>query len=219
MNQTELEHFVRRHPRLYHFAEPGAWAGIQRNGLLSTSALLDRYGIRGAERSRLESSRRPETTTLRAPGLPDVRIRDQHAIVEVNLERALTGGITPQQWYEFLNRKVFFWANEDRLWRMSKWYAEGEVLVIGTEELIRAYRNGVRLSHINSGATRSPRHYRGYDTFCRIEDYPYAAREKQVAEVCVDDRVPNVTDYVQCVRKVRRETWDKTIYSRDSASD
>ena len=219
MNQSEFDHFLGRHPRLYHFAGPGSWAGIRRNGLLSTSALLDLYGVRGDERFRLESNRRDGTSTLSAPGLPDVRIRDQHAINKTNLERSLTGGLTSQQWHELLNRKVFFWANQGRLWRMSRWYEGGEVLVIDSDRLITAYRERVRLSHINSGATRFPHHYRGYNTFCRIEDYPYAQRGKKVAEVCVENGVPDIADYVKCVRKVRGDTWGATIYSREGASD
>src|SRR5262249_40369294 len=39
-----------RFPYLWHMAEPGSWPAIRDHGLLSTSALLDRYGIMGEAR-------------------------------------------------------------------------------------------------------------------------------------------------------------------------
>ena len=46
------EEFVRRYPRLYHMAQVGSWPSIERNGLLSTSALLDLFQIKGEARKR-----------------------------------------------------------------------------------------------------------------------------------------------------------------------
>ena len=218
MDESELDHFVRNNPRLYHFAEPGAWEGIRRNGLLSTSALLDMYEVGGDERVRLESARRPSTTRLTRPNLPDAFVRDQHAMNEKTLERALTNGITARQWYEFLNRKVFFWVELSRLYGMAKAYDGGEVVVFDTRRLIDECRDNVRLCHINSGATRSPRHHRSYDTFCRIEDYPYVWRGRKVAEVCVEAGVPDVLRLVQCVRRLSGAAWGATIYSSERGS-
>ena len=217
MNQSELEHFLGNHPTLYHFAEPGAWEAIRLNGLLSTSALLDLYGVSGNSRFRLESMKRSQTERLTKAGLPDAFIRDQHAINETNLRQALTPGITPRQWYEFLNGKVFFWAAPGRLYGMAKAYDRGarEVIAFDTALLVAAYRDHIRLSHMNSGATRSPYHYRGYGTFCRIEDYPYSKRRKKVAEVCIEVGVPDVVPFVQFVRQLKGSTWGSTIYSPD----
>jgi hypothetical protein len=41
-------------------AEVGTWLSIRERGLLSTSALLDLYGIEGEERRRIESCNRPD---------------------------------------------------------------------------------------------------------------------------------------------------------------
>ena len=206
-------------PSLYHFAEPGAWEAIRLNGLLSTSALLDLYSISGDSRFRLESMKRSKTERLTKAGLPDAFIRDQHAINDTNLRQALTDGITPQQWYEFLNRKVFFWAEPERLCGMAKAYthSDHEVIVLDTRRFVAAYRERIRLSHMNSGATRLPSHRRGYATFCRIEDYPYAKRRKKVAEVCVDIEIPDVVRFVRYVRRLKGSAWGATIYSADSA--
>src|SRR2546421_300493 len=45
-------------------AEAGAWPGIQCNGLRSTTALLDAFEYCGAERSAIESRRRPQSVTI-----------------------------------------------------------------------------------------------------------------------------------------------------------
>ena len=217
MNRSELEHFLGNHPSLYHFAEPGAWEAIRLNGLLSTSALLDLYSVSGHSRFRLESMKRPTTERLTKAGLPDALIRDQHAINETNLRQALTDGITPQQWYEFLNRKVFLWAEPQRLYNMANAYTHSvsDVILLDTRRFVAAYRDCIRLSHMNSGATRFPNHRRGYATFCRIEDYPYSERRKKVAEVCIDVGVPDVVRFVQIVRRLKGSTWGSTIYSGD----
>ncbi len=55
-----VEEFCAAYPRLYHMAEAAAWPSIQRHGLLSTSALLDLYGVAGAERARIERSAGPD---------------------------------------------------------------------------------------------------------------------------------------------------------------
>ncbi|HEV2742180.1 MAG TPA: hypothetical protein VGV91_03395 [Rubrobacter sp.] len=47
-----------RHPVLYHMAEDGSRESIQRLGLLSTSALLDRFEVGGALRFRIGSAAR-----------------------------------------------------------------------------------------------------------------------------------------------------------------
>src|SRR5689334_1706087 len=56
-----------QYPRLFHLAEDGAWANIQRHGLLSTTALLDLFEISGARRNELERHHRPDRVTLQHP--------------------------------------------------------------------------------------------------------------------------------------------------------
>jgi hypothetical protein len=46
------EELVSIYPRLWHMAEDGSWPSIADNGLLSTSALLDLYGVSGKSRAR-----------------------------------------------------------------------------------------------------------------------------------------------------------------------
>ena len=72
-------------------AERGAWPSIRANGLRSTSALLDLFGVEGEERRAVEAVRRPEGVTLTAAGLDPVVVRDQKPMTDEGLRRCLTG--------------------------------------------------------------------------------------------------------------------------------
>ena len=54
------EDLIKYYSRLYHMAEKGTWPSIKKRGLLSTSACCDLYGIKGKEREKIESLRRPD---------------------------------------------------------------------------------------------------------------------------------------------------------------
>ncbi len=213
MNQLEIAELLEDCPRLFHMAERGAWDGIKRHGLLSTSSLLDLYEIKGSERFALESGRRNTTAEINAPGLGSAKIRDQLPMDDKGLRRCLPDTISPQQWYEFLNRKVFFWLTKNRLDRLSnaKAYrdAEHEVLVLNSRRIVESYCEKIWLCPINSGCTKPMPAPRDYSTFARIVDYPYQCwrkrrkRGERVVELCIDGGVPNVTDFVECVYVVR----------------
>ena len=213
MNQSELNELLDDCPRLFHMAERGAWDRIREHGLLSTSALLDLYGIKGKERFILESERRATTAEINTPGLGPAKIRDQLPMDDKGLRRCLPDTISPQQWYEFLNRKVFFWMTKNRLDRLSnaKTYrnAEHEVLILNSRRIVESYREKIWLCPINSGCTKPYPWNRDYSTFARIADYPYQCwrkrrkRGERVVELCIDDGVPNVTGFVERVYVVR----------------
>jgi hypothetical protein len=109
VNETDL---IATFPRLYHAADRGAWPSIQRHGLLSTSALLDLYGIRGDGRLAFESQRRRTSMAVLKPGFPDVVLRDQSPMSDELLRRCLDDGMSPRQWFESLDGKVFFWTTK-----------------------------------------------------------------------------------------------------------
>ena len=215
MTERELDQFISGHPCLYHLAEPSGWVGVQRNGLLSTSALLDLYEIRGKKRRALESARRPATTKLTRCGLPDAFVRDQRPMSDSTLRDCLPSDISPRQWYEFLNRKVFFWLSQDRLVRMSRAYTDTarEVIVLDTRALVDAYRDHISLSHMNSGCSIPWKHKRSFETFCRIADYPIGQRGRTAAELCVEDAVPDAVRFVQSVIEIHGGSWGKTLFS------
>lgn len=107
-------------------AEAGSWPAIQRHGLLSTSALLDLLEVDGDRRERIESARRPESVTITHPVYGAAFIRDQIPLREGRLEQCLVG-LMPSEWYRELNRRVFFWLDEERVGRLLRGRAYGTV--------------------------------------------------------------------------------------------
>lgn len=192
----ETELLARRYPVLYHMAEDGSWESICRIGLLSTTALLDRFEVQGERRRQIESSRRPEIVEIKHLEFGRALVRDNKPMQEKTLEKCLVG-MTTQEWYETLNRKTFFWVDKKRLTRLlgAKAYRDRPhlVLEVDTTELLRRYADKVLLSPINSGATfplgATPR---GHDTFKRILEHPEG---RPVVELTVDYAVPDVVDF------------------------
>jgi hypothetical protein len=72
-------------PFVYHLADAENLPSIERHGLFSTSALLDRIGIRGSKRAGIERAQRLSRTVL-ADG---VVIRDQKPMPPEALQKCL----------------------------------------------------------------------------------------------------------------------------------
>ena len=201
---------ISRYPRLYHMAELGGYPSIVENGLLSTVATLDRFGVRGAERFQLESAHRPEKMTLESKAHGKVVLRDQKPMPAKRLAGMLENGLTPRQWYETINSKVFFWVQSKRLEGLlnARSYRadEHDVLTINTASFVKAHEHSIWLCHMNSGNTFPFPVSRGMDTFKRIGDYPVNSKGspiKEVVELVVDYRVPDIADHIIEVRRMK----------------
>lgn len=186
-------------------AEAGSWPSIRRYGLLSTSALLSLFEVKGAERARIESTHRPQSIAITHPKHGNAVVRDQIPMRDADLQRCLCNGMTPREWYELLNSKVFFWLTEGRLETLlgARAYRDKEhtVLVLDTRMVLRDYAGRILLSPMNSGATRPMAHPRGRETFLSLSEYPYKARRKgsranAVVELAVEEGVYEVERYV-----------------------
>ena len=211
----EVERLVGRYPVLYHMAEDGSWESIRRLGLLSTSALLDRFEVEGERRFWIESARRPEIVSIEHPEHGRALIRDNKPMQEKTLQRCLTG-MTPREWYETLNGKVFFWVDWKRLLKLLNARAYRDrphlVLELDTEELFRRHAGSVTLSAINSGATFTMNPApRGPDTFRCIENHP---EDKTVVEVTVDHAVPDAADLVLSASRWHGAETLEEVWSR-----
>lgn len=193
-------------------AENCSWNSIQRLGLLSTSALLDRFEVAGERRFEIESTRRPEIARLHHPEHGTALVRDNKPMLDSVLRRCLTG-MTPQQWYEILNRRVFFWVDQKRLHKLlgARAYRDRPhlVLEVDTAELLRRHAERVTLSPINSGATFTMNPApRGPETFRRIADHPSG---KPIVELAVDYAVPDIAELTLSVSRWHgTERLDKT---------
>ncbi len=183
------ERFCAVYPRLYHMAEAAAWPSIQRHGLLSTSALLDLYGIAGVERERIERQRRAAAIAVAHPEWGEVFINDQHPMTDASLRPALID-MTPSEWYEHLNARVFFWVSEKRLERLLKAYRQRDKIVLVLESSVVLARHAAQtyLSPINSGFSLRFPQRRGRATFQGLEDYPFEewARKRGVADAVAE---------------------------------
>lgn len=192
---------INQYPKLYHMAEAHTWPSISQHGLLSTTALLDLFEIDGPARRAIESTRRATLIQIKHPLYGAAVIRDQIPLRENSLTDCLTG-MTAQEWYETLNRKVFFWLTRDRLLKLlsAKAYREREhcVIIVDTGRLVHQHLRRVTLSPINSGSTLYKPQARGHTTFLSVKEYPFEERRKSrsvqnaVAELAVDYSVPDI---------------------------
>jgi hypothetical protein len=224
VNAGDLEQLISRHPVLFHMAERGSWPSIQKNGLLSTSALLDLFGYSGTERHRLEGKRRAQSVAIKHSIHGQAVVRDQKPMTDAALERCLLDGLTPSAWYRMLNARVFFWLTEERLLRLLKAgpYASSshDVLFVETRPLIEKYRDSITLAPINTGNTKIFAQPRGRATFSSIEDYPYQkwlAKRRgvdPVVELAVLDSVSDIKHFTLSVKEMCGDQVVRVIWTR-----
>lgn len=204
-----ISYIAERWPRLLHMAEAGSWPSIQKYGLLSTSALLDRFQVSEPTRTAIESNRRPESVLIEHAQYDRALIRDNKPINKTTLRRTLVG-MSEQEWYRELNGRVFFWLTRKRLetLRAAAPYRgrPHDILTIDTAALLAAHSAEVELSPLNSGAVFSAANYsRGVGTFRSIETYPWServrvARAEPIVELTVRYSVPDIADFVVDIR-------------------
>lgn len=205
-------------------AEHGSWDSIKRFGLRSTTALLDLFGVQGTVRVEIESKQRPDSIRIHHPAYGSAVIRDQKPLSE----RALLGclhGMSPAEWYQLLNRKVFFWLNRERLMRLlcARAYRNSShcVLTIATEKLLVRHSDQITLSAINSGSTIYKPQPRGTDTFSTICNYPFDhwSRKRRkcdaVVELAVDYAVPEIIQMVSKVEHILENRVTEVLYENE----
>lgn len=204
----DAETLIAVHPELYHMADPRNLGSILQRGLLSTSALLDLYGVVGRNREAIESAHRRFTIPIEHPELPIAYVRDQRPMDVSGLLRSL-GDATPREFFEFLNRRIFFWLTHARLATMNAAAAydatEHVVFTLDTASVLAVHHQGILLSPMNSGATRPMPHARSIAMFKSINDFDWEMRRskaKRVVELTVSDSMP---DFMKHVSRV--EVW------------
>jgi len=198
---------------LYHLAQVENWPSIERNGLLSTHALLDLAGLSGIERKRIECQHRAERVVL-----PDeIVISDQKPMPPTALRRCLYN-TTPEQWYALLNSKVFFWLDRERLSCLRRVYRTLPQIVmsIDTERLLARHAERITLTPINTGNARRQPALRGPQTFVPYTVWVESGwasetealhtrqrpRSHKPAELTVAYAVPDIMDFVVDVQRL-----------------
>jgi len=188
------DELARAYPALYHMADARSWESICKHGLLSTTALLDLFGIEGEARENIEARRRPECVEIKSREHGRAFVRDQKPLIESKLAKSLRGCTVPD-WYRLLNKYVFFWLTKDRLQTLLSARAYRNkahlVLTIDTLPFLKHYEKRIVLSPMNSGNTQPIAHPRGPKTFMTLPDYPFQDRAKygdyyQIVELAVE---------------------------------
>ena len=218
MNSDLADRFSALYPRLYHMAEAGSWLSVREHGLLSTTALLDLFEVKGPERSKIESQWRPEGVPISHPTHGTAVIRDQWPMPPKHLAAGLDG-ISPQQWYEFLNRRTFLWLSKQRLMRMLNAApyrdAAHDVLTLDTRSFVGEYTERITVCQINSGFAmpmfgRVTR--RSFDSFQTIEQRAATGCLSGLAELTVDYAAPDAWRFVTSVESWRGKVCEGTIW-------
>ena len=180
-------------------AHYGSWPSIERHGLLSTSSLLDVFGIQGLRRDRIESQWRSASSPIEHPKHGHAVVRDQLPLRPDLLARCLTEGMTPEEWYRTLNAHVFFWVDEPHLDTLLNARAYREfpqtVLILDTALLLERHLPAIRLSSINSGSILRGGAPRGRQTFVPVAEY----QTSRLVELCVVGAVADVRELVLTV--------------------
>lgn len=188
------EDLAARHPRLYHLTDPCALPGILRHGLLPTSSLLTLFEVPPAARASIERRRRPAGVPLSHPAHGAAVITDNLPLSEAALRSCLDDGLSPEDWLLLLNRRVFFWPDEENLaGHLGARFNRGRerlVLVLDTLGLVRRHYDRVELSAINTGSTIRKPARRGLSTFVPAHRHSYEAWRRLRGRV---DRLREVT--------------------------
>jgi hypothetical protein len=165
---------------IYHMAEAANWPAIQRDGLHSASTLLDRAGVTGEERARLEQHQRLGHTEL-ANG---VQLRDQRPMPSAALETCLID-LTPSAWYKLINARVFFWLDPARLNRQRAACEPRPqvVLTVDARRLVAAYAEKIAVTPINTGNARRRPARRGAATFVPYTTWAASAWSSEAASL------------------------------------
>lgn len=211
-NNMTPDQLVTDYPRVYHMAEVGTWPSIKQHGLLSSNEVARRSGAQGAAAAALRRGHRAGKVTVAVPGVGDVVLRDQIPMHPDRITRALPAGVSAGDWYELINDRVFFWAEEHRLHRLLNGreygHLEHDVLTLDTASLVQAHHERIRLCHMNSGNTFPAMTKRGPEIFKPIAAYEVTRTgrpKKAVVEVTVVGGVPDIRQHVVEARRMRGE--------------
>ncbi len=127
------------------------------------------------------------------------------------LKNCLENGLTPEDWYELLNAKVFFWVDPERLDRQRRvcGAAPQIALIIDAERLLARYAGTACVTPINTGNAMRAAAWRGPSTFVPYRQWQTDAWSSEAgfggrirpashrpAEVTIDAAVPDIMEFV-----------------------
>jgi len=196
LNEKEL---VELHPTVWHVAFRSGWPSIWERGLLSAETLCNDYVDHDVTRRRMLSERRGTWTAFDVPGGGRFTLRDQRPVQPKALLSSLKGGMTEEQWFRLVNRRVYFFVNESAALKLARRYRkEGQILLtFDTASLLKLVSERVAVATINTGNTRRKPAPRGWDTFVALSHFKPGPR--RIRELTVEGEIANITDALTAV--------------------
>jgi len=193
-----LDDLVDRFPRVWHATFAGGWDGIRQSGLRSSMDLLTE-----ASRADEASVMRSEVVTV-ATAHGEAMLRDQ--VPNRKDPEPYLDGVTVPEWWQLLNSRSYFFADEVGLERLVEHYAKQgitqEVISFQTRRLLATVADQVEVSTVNAGVfPRTTGPSRGRSTFQPMAEFSGVITK--IKEVTVTATVPIVD---QAVVKVVRIT-------------
>jgi hypothetical protein len=193
------------HPCLYHVAAEGALGSIWKMGLLPTAELLQKFDVGHQQFQTLTQSRRANAVKITHAKFGDVEINDNVPLTESALSKCLDDNLAPADWLQMLNKRVFFFPEEDSARSLSRarlnLHRKKTVVVVDTLRLAESYAENMEICPINSGSTIRKPARRGLATFSPLLKYSYSewrglrGQRDQIKEVIVTCGIPDVKNF------------------------
>jgi hypothetical protein len=206
----------------FHVVEQANWPSVQRHGLLSASRLMQRAG----EPPSAQRRHRQVDLTLTSGAI----IRDQKPMPPHRLQVGLCDGLTPDDWFEILNSKVFFWLDPKRVDGHRGAYSSRPqlILIIDAAAMLDRYAGAAFVSPINSGNARRRPTLRNRTTFVPYARWVSDAWAHEVipgratraashtpVELAIEDGFPDALDYIREVIELDpKESFASKILAR-----
>lgn len=177
---TREQLFLQKYPDAFHVSLCADPNHVLTHGLNSAAGLL-RFLPDASSAETLVTQRR-SMLSVEAPW-GRAHINDQKPLPRSGLLRCLVG-LTPEQWYEELNRRIFFFVTRRAAERFAMVRATEmparSIFVLDMHRMVETLGERLELSPINTGAAIRRASPRSRSTFQRIADYPLEQRGRAV---------------------------------------
>ena len=198
LSQVNLDELVTRFPRVWHATFVGGWDSIRHSGLRSSADLL--ASVNRSDEAQVMRSEIAEVTT--DGGVATLRTQIPNRLDPT----PYLDGITVADWWQLLNDRSYFYADQDALDALVTSYAADgigqEVISLETRRLLSPVADNVEVAVVSAGVfPRTSGPSRGRATFQSLGDF--AGDSAKIKEITVTAPV-TITD--SAVIKVVRFT-------------
>jgi len=191
---------------VFHLLDDRNWASVGSQGLKSAKQLA---ADSGCDPQALRKHRNSDLVLSSG-----VRIRDQCPMPPHVLAQCLRDGLRPEDWYDLLNSKVFFWLDPKRLNRQRHAcaHAPQRVLVVNATRMLEKHGHRAAVTPINTGNAMRAAASRGLSTFVpwhrwtsdawvseNISRLVVRPATHRPVELVIEGGVEDICDYVESV--------------------